>query len=151
MRHGRQQRPEAKCHLRRKQEIYFRLSAKMTGIWHHHRNPHSHGIPNSKASDFTPLSTSLTTNSGLPWARDKRPVTTRSANSKFSTKPNTLRSEFQRALRALHVAHLVAPTPQAKGKIERGARSSTKINMAPDSRRFHVETCLALLRQKIQF
>lgn len=29
------------------------------------------------------------------------------------------RSEFQRALRALHVAHLVAPTPQAKGKIER--------------------------------
>ena len=30
------------------------------------------------------------------------------------------RSEFQRALRALHVAHLVAPTPQAKGKIERG-------------------------------
>jgi hypothetical protein len=29
------------------------------------------------------------------------------------------RSEFQRALRALHVAHVVAPTPQAKGKIER--------------------------------
>lgn len=29
------------------------------------------------------------------------------------------KSEFQRALRALHVAHLVAPTPQAKGKIER--------------------------------
>ena len=29
------------------------------------------------------------------------------------------RSEFQRSLRALHVAHLVAPTPQAKGKIER--------------------------------
>lgn len=29
------------------------------------------------------------------------------------------RSEFQRVLRALHVAHLVAPTPQAKGKIER--------------------------------
>jgi hypothetical protein len=29
------------------------------------------------------------------------------------------RSEFQRALRSLHVAHLVAPTPQAKGKIER--------------------------------
>jgi hypothetical protein len=29
------------------------------------------------------------------------------------------RSEFQRALRALHVAHLVAPSPQAKGKIER--------------------------------
>jgi hypothetical protein len=29
------------------------------------------------------------------------------------------RSEFQRALRALHVAHMVAPTPQAKGKIER--------------------------------
>ena len=29
------------------------------------------------------------------------------------------RSEFQRALRALNVAHLVAPTPQAKGKIER--------------------------------
>jgi hypothetical protein len=29
------------------------------------------------------------------------------------------RSEFQRALRALGVAHLVAPTPQAKGKIER--------------------------------
>ena len=29
------------------------------------------------------------------------------------------RSEFQRALRAPHVAHLVAPTPQAKGKIER--------------------------------
>ncbi len=29
------------------------------------------------------------------------------------------KSEFQRALRALHIAHLVAPTPQAKGKIER--------------------------------
>lgn len=29
------------------------------------------------------------------------------------------RSEFQRALRALGVAHLVAPSPQAKGKIER--------------------------------
>lgn len=29
------------------------------------------------------------------------------------------RSEFQRALRGLGVAHLVAPTPQAKGKIER--------------------------------
>jgi hypothetical protein len=29
------------------------------------------------------------------------------------------RSEFQRALRGLLVAHLVAPTPQAKGKIER--------------------------------
>jgi hypothetical protein len=29
------------------------------------------------------------------------------------------RSEFQRALRALGVTHLVAPTPQAKGKIER--------------------------------
>ena len=29
------------------------------------------------------------------------------------------RSEFQRALRALGVAHPVAPTPQAKGKIER--------------------------------
>lgn len=29
------------------------------------------------------------------------------------------RSEFQRALTALGVAHLVAPTPQAKGKIER--------------------------------
>jgi hypothetical protein len=29
------------------------------------------------------------------------------------------KSEFQRALRALHVAHIVAPTPQAKGKIER--------------------------------
>lgn len=29
------------------------------------------------------------------------------------------RSEFQRALLALNVAHLVAPTPQAKGKIER--------------------------------
>jgi hypothetical protein len=29
------------------------------------------------------------------------------------------KSEFQRALRALEVAHLVAPTPQAKGKIER--------------------------------
>ena len=29
------------------------------------------------------------------------------------------RSEFQRALKALGVAHLVAPTPQAKGKIER--------------------------------
>jgi hypothetical protein len=29
------------------------------------------------------------------------------------------RSEFQRALRALDVAHLVAPSPQAKGKIER--------------------------------
>ncbi len=29
------------------------------------------------------------------------------------------KSEFQRALRGLDVAHLVAPTPQAKGKIER--------------------------------
>lgn len=29
------------------------------------------------------------------------------------------RSEFQRALRAIGVAHLVAPSPQAKGKIER--------------------------------
>jgi hypothetical protein len=29
------------------------------------------------------------------------------------------RSEFQRALRALGIAHLVAPSPQAKGKIER--------------------------------
>jgi hypothetical protein len=29
------------------------------------------------------------------------------------------RSEFQRALRALGIAHLVAPTPQAKGKVER--------------------------------
>jgi hypothetical protein len=29
------------------------------------------------------------------------------------------KSEFQRALRALHVAHLVAPSAQAKGKIER--------------------------------
>jgi hypothetical protein len=29
------------------------------------------------------------------------------------------RSEFQRALRRLGIAHLVAPTPQAKGKIER--------------------------------
>jgi hypothetical protein len=29
------------------------------------------------------------------------------------------KSEFQRALNALRVAHLVAPTPQAKGKIER--------------------------------
>ena len=29
------------------------------------------------------------------------------------------KSEFQRALRALGIAHLVAPTPQAKGKIER--------------------------------
>jgi hypothetical protein len=29
------------------------------------------------------------------------------------------RSEFQRALRGLNVAHLVAPSPQAKGKIER--------------------------------
>ena len=29
------------------------------------------------------------------------------------------RSEFQRALRSLGVAHLVAPSPQAKGKIER--------------------------------
>jgi hypothetical protein len=29
------------------------------------------------------------------------------------------KSEFQRALRALQVAHIVAPTPQAKGKIER--------------------------------
>lgn len=29
------------------------------------------------------------------------------------------RSEFQRALKALEVAHLVAPSPQAKGKIER--------------------------------
>jgi len=29
------------------------------------------------------------------------------------------KSEFQRALRALEIAHLVAPTPQAKGKIER--------------------------------
>lgn len=33
------------------------------------------------------------------------------------------RSEFQRVLRALHVAHLVAPTPQAKGKIERRFRT----------------------------
>lgn len=32
---------------------------------------------------------------------------------------NDPKSEFQRALRALHMAHLVAPTPQAKGKIER--------------------------------
>jgi hypothetical protein len=31
----------------------------------------------------------------------------------------TPRSEFQRAPRALDVAHLVAPTPQAKCKIER--------------------------------
>lgn len=30
------------------------------------------------------------------------------------------KSRFQRALRGLGVAHLVAPTPQAKGKIERG-------------------------------
>lgn len=29
------------------------------------------------------------------------------------------KSEFQRALKALGIAHLVAPTPQAKGKIER--------------------------------
>ena len=29
------------------------------------------------------------------------------------------KSQFQRALRALGIAHLVAPTPQAKGKIER--------------------------------
>jgi hypothetical protein len=29
------------------------------------------------------------------------------------------KSEFQRALRALEIAHRVAPTPQAKGKIER--------------------------------
>jgi len=29
------------------------------------------------------------------------------------------KSEFQRALRALGIAHLVVPTPQAKGKIER--------------------------------
>lgn len=29
------------------------------------------------------------------------------------------KSEFQRALRGLEIAHLVAPTPQAKGKIER--------------------------------
>jgi hypothetical protein len=29
------------------------------------------------------------------------------------------KSEFQRALRALGIVHLVAPTPQAKGKIER--------------------------------
>jgi len=33
------------------------------------------------------------------------------------------RSEFQRALRPLGIAHLVAPTPQAKGKIERGFRT----------------------------
>ena len=32
-------------------------------------------------------------------------------------------SEFQRALRGLQVAHLVAPTPQAKGKIERRFRT----------------------------
>jgi hypothetical protein len=32
---------------------------------------------------------------------------------------NDPKSEFQRALRGLGVAHLVAPTPQAKGKIER--------------------------------
>lgn len=36
------------------------------------------------------------------------------------------RSEFQRALRALHVAHLVAPTPQAKGKIERSFQTFQK-------------------------
>ena len=33
------------------------------------------------------------------------------------------RSRFQRALRGLGVAHLVAPTPQAKGKIERRFRT----------------------------
>lgn len=33
------------------------------------------------------------------------------------------RSEFQRALRPLGIAHLVAPTAQAKGKIERGFRT----------------------------
>lgn len=33
------------------------------------------------------------------------------------------RSEFQRALKPLGVAHLVAPTPQAKGKIERRFRT----------------------------
>lgn len=33
------------------------------------------------------------------------------------------RSRFQRALRGLNVAHLVAPTPQAKGKIERRFRT----------------------------
>jgi hypothetical protein len=33
------------------------------------------------------------------------------------------KSEFQRALRGLGVAHLVAPTPQAKGKIERRFRT----------------------------
>jgi hypothetical protein len=36
-----------------------------------------------------------------------------------STDRSDPKSEFQRALRALGIAHLVAPTPQAKGKIER--------------------------------
>jgi hypothetical protein len=36
-----------------------------------------------------------------------------------STDGGDPRSEFQRALTALGVAHLVAPSPQAKGKIER--------------------------------
>ncbi len=37
-----------------------------------------------------------------------------------SSHPNSdPKSEFQRALRSLGVVHLVAPTPQAKGKIER--------------------------------
>jgi hypothetical protein len=36
------------------------------------------------------------------------------------------RSEFQRALRALSIAHLVVPTPQAKGKIERSFQTFQK-------------------------
>ena len=36
-----------------------------------------------------------------------------------SEDPSDPKSEFQRALRGLGVAHRVAPTPQAKGKIER--------------------------------
>ena len=39
--------------------------------------------------------------------------------SSSSTDNGDPKSQFQRALRGLGVAHLVAPTPQAKGKIER--------------------------------
>jgi hypothetical protein len=36
------------------------------------------------------------------------------------------RSEFQRALQALHIAHIVATSPQAKGKIERSFQTFQK-------------------------
>ncbi len=41
------------------------------------------------------------------------------------------RSEFQRALTALGVSHLVAPSPQAKGKIERRFGTFQKRNRHP--------------------